>query len=388
MKRFTLWGTSFAKIGDEAQIVSVNQRLESVYDAIDVVLLDRGREKTRVAYSSIRTIRVRNAWLSLPRIARSDALIVIGAPFFESPRQVIHCLFVMFTAMIFRTPVLCYGITVFDYGTLWGEKLFAFLLNRVDRLAIREQIGTEIARRIGVVKECHLITDPRCLLNPASEAVGVALLKRAGIDPGRPLVGVTTRYMDENIPDWVKRNQGFSSETNKQANATIGAIIGDLAATAQILIIPMHKTPEEDAAMEDVVRRNDQNLTSIKLLDRNMSATECMAVMKHCDMLISSRLVSSVFGAALGVPTFSIAYDARMMGFVDSVGAKDHAVEWDTMNKDSVSAKVKEMWENRETVGTQRQYVADRLRRDVECEAHLLSLNGETERFTSRLRGD
>jgi len=379
MKRFTIWGTSFAKLGDEAQIVSVCQVLESVYGSIDVVLLDQDRVRTRRAIPRLRTIRLRNLWQSIPRIMRSDALIVIGAPFFESAKQAIQCLIVLAAAKCLRKPVLCYGITVFDYGTVWGEKLYAFLLNNVEMLAIRERIGTEIAERIGVTNERHLITDPRCVLEPSAEAGVANLLKDAGVQPDQPLIGITTRYMDEAIPDWVKRNQGFSADANQRANAIIGNLVGDLAAYAQILVIPMHKSSEEDAVMVEIIRRHSSAPNAIKVLNRDVTAQQCLAVMMQCDMIISSRLVSSVFGAALGIPTFSIAYDARILDFAHSVDAHAHAVEWSSMDRDLASVMIQELWDNRVTVREQRQQVAVNLRQSVWQEAHLLDIDNNFE---------
>ena len=56
MKGFTLYGTSFAKLADEAQIVAACQLLMNVYGSIDVVLM--GREffamDPRIKYSTTR----------------------------------------------------------------------------------------------------------------------------------------------------------------------------------------------------------------------------------------------------------------------------------------------------------------------------------------------
>ena len=97
--------------------------------------------------------------------------IVVGAPFYESWRQVIGCLLLFFLAWLFRAPMVAYSVTVFDLKTGWGQWLFTRLFNRLRLIAVRERTGWEVLGRLGVTTDIRLIEDARAALHAATLAL-------------------------------------------------------------------------------------------------------------------------------------------------------------------------------------------------------------------------
>ncbi len=373
MIEFTVWGTSFAKPGNEAQLAATCRLLQERYPQSRVVVLDRPRPITKRLYPELRTVRLGILWRSLPQIARCHTLVVVGAPFFESARQVAACLLVFATAKLFKTRIVCLCISVFDYQTHWGRTFFSRLFEWVDVLAVREQIGIDILKRIGVHKQPILLQDQRCLMEPAPAAEIALLLQSAGIDPQRTYIVVTTRYMDDTIPKWVKHNQSFGVEKNHRANEEIGRLVARLADLSQVVILPMHKRAEDDEAMFAVVRRFSESPEQIRTLARGINARQCLGVLAQAEMAVSCRLVSAVFGVMAATPTLAIAYDDRMTDFMTQVEAQDRVVHWHHLDAAQLEKLLMQIWGQRKSIRSRSRARLTAMR--AELEKQLAQLN-------------
>lgn len=341
MKRVTIWGTSFAKIGDEAQIAAAAIILRRLCPDADVAVLDRHHAKTDKLYPNIERIRLRNIFRSVPRILRSDLLVVVGAPFFETPRQALACVIVFTLASIAHVPTVAYGITVFQPKSWWGPPFLRLLFRIFQLVAVRERVGVEILRSLGITDNVALIDDTRSILQPTDKASVSKMLEMSGIDPDHALIGITTRYIHDDVPEWVKRDHGVTPERVSRANEAIGRMVSELSDYGQILVIPMHPAFAEDEAMAAMLRKHVSDPERVHLLSTACSAQDCIGIIDHCDLVLSCRLASTIFALNVGTPTFAIAYESRVSNLMQEAGCSDCVLSWDQLDVDQALAQLR-----------------------------------------------
>lgn len=362
MTKITLWGTSFAKIGDEAQLLAMAELLRSPGRNVDLTLLSRPRARATRLYPDIPQIRLAKLHSSIRRLARSDLLIVVGAPFFEHWRQMLACVLVLSCARVFGVPVVAYGVTVFDLQTSWGKRLYRTLLNRMEFIAVREQSGQDTLRRLGVRIPVHLIVDTRAVLSRVKGEPVNACPDAGGVDWDLPIVCVTTRYIDENVPDWVKRDHGFTIEHVRNATSALAQTVAALARKAQIVVIPMHPTLDEDQAMVDVMRQQADDAGAIYMLPSTPGTGTVIEVLARSEMVISSRLASTVLALSQATPTVALAYEGRQHDVMDRVGEPDLVVDWRSLRDGQLLELCEKAWQSRKEIRS-------RLRRQTQEDA-------------------
>ena len=337
IRTFTVWGTSFAKIGDEAQLVAIDTILRRLWPGADVAVLDKPRALTDGFYPKIKRVRLSNIVRSLPRLWRSDLLVVVGAPFFEAPRQVCACLVLFALARLARVSVVAYGVTVFDLKTRWGTAIFRRLFATMPFIAVREPGGVNVLARHGFHDTVTLIDDTRAVLEPADQRAVLAKLRHAGIDPDRPIIGVTSRYLHEDVPEWVKRDHGITPKRVRQANDALGRMVAQLSEHNEILLIPMHPTFAEDEAMADLFRAYVRNPEVVRILQPGFSARECIGIIALCRCILSGRLASTVFALNTATPVAAIAYESRVQELMEAEGCGDCVFPWTALTADALT---------------------------------------------------
>ncbi|MCP5368081.1 MAG: polysaccharide pyruvyl transferase family protein [Hyphomicrobiales bacterium] len=371
-KRITVWGTSFAKIGDEAQIGAILELLADLAPDADVAVLDRPRQATRLFYPHARTIRLAEAWRSVTRLLRSDLLLVVGAPFYETRRQLLACMLVIALSRLGGAAIACYGITVFKTRAAAARRLFRSFFDRMALVAVREQAGLDMLRRLDVAVEPVLVEDQRALLAPDDGVRVAALLRDSGIDPDQPVIALTTRYVHEDVPDWVKDLQGFDADRNRRAVETLGRLMNALSGWAQLLVIPMHPSLDDDRAMVAQIRRHLDDPDRIQMLRPPFSAGQCIGVIARCEMLISSRLSSTTFAANSGTPVMAVAYDPRSAELMARGSAGDFVLRWDELEYEPALALCERLWRERDQVRAAQRADAARRRDKARADAELL----------------
>ena len=196
MVHVCLWGTGLKKVGDEAQFLAVCQMLQACVPNVQVTIFARDDGVIQNQYPSIEIIPTARLNKVFARLRKTDLFVIVGGPFMEVPAQGLACMLLVYVAKGFRRPVITAGTTVLPYETRWGKWVFRKIFKRLDKINLREDLGLEVFENIGVAKGVSVYGDPRLLLQPAKETDIADLLKREGIDPEKPIIGVTMRARD------------------------------------------------------------------------------------------------------------------------------------------------------------------------------------------------
>jgi len=355
MKRICVWGTSLKKVADEAQVIAFIRIMKSRVPDVEITLFSQYGELVTELMAKegfkIKTIRTARIGKVIQALAHSDIFVFEGGPFYEDPSQALRCLILFSIAKSFSLPVIAYGATAFYFKTWWGRFLFRNIFERLDAITVREKIAVDIIKDLGVRNNIALFADPRFILEAPSDVSDILI--KEGINLEEPLIGVTTRFLHQNVPAWVKRSHSFTDERVENANEVIARVVAYLSEFAQVIIIPMHPSYDEDKEMANVIKKYIQDPSRLKMLSRRYSALEMMGIISQCELLLAGRLGSAVFATVTGTPIVAIAHEPRMVDHMERVGLGNYVFDWKDLRYDDTVAKVKEVWLSRDTIKDQ-----------------------------------
>ncbi|MBI4341166.1 MAG: polysaccharide pyruvyl transferase family protein [Candidatus Omnitrophica bacterium] len=352
--RVCLWGTSLHKVADEAQMIAACDAIRLRMPQARITLFARPNGVFEREAAGIEVIPTARIIQVLRRLARSDLFVIVGGPFLENRAQVFSCALLIGAARLWRRPVVTFGSTILDYKTRWGRWWYRRLFERIDAIAVREEVGLRQLHALGVRSAAALVGDPRILLTPAPAEEIRGLLRREGFDGTRPLIGLTTRHLSDDVPVWVKRTAGYTPEHVAQANVILGRTISALSQRADVVLLPMHPTYDEDLKTAEAIRDTMADPSQLNILSRAYRARELIGLIAACELLIAGRLGSAIFATAAGTPVLGVAYESRLPGYLEQIGCGRYVRDWRALD-DTFVRLAEELWSDRATVQRQMQ---------------------------------
>ena len=365
MSRVCLWGTGLKKVGDEAQLLAVCQMLQACLPEVDITIFARDDGSTQSHYPAFEIIPTARLDLVVTRLRKADVFLIVGGPFMEVPAQGLACFLLVQIAKTFQRPVITIGTTVLPYTTQWGKWVFRHIFKRLDKINLREDLGQEVFRNLGILNGVSVYGDPRLLLQPADEVDTMDLLRREGIDPGKPIIGLTMRYMHDALPAWIKRSHGYTDQVVKNAYEVIGRTIDDLSQFAQLVLIPMHPTLHDDLMVTETIRQSMNTPNNLRVLKQSYRSQALLGIIQSCQLLIAGRLASAIFATATSTPMVGIAFEPRLSDHMSKIHCAQYLRDWKTLDYQDFSSLMHKVWSERNLMIQHMKNVAGPLKQEV-----------------------
>lgn len=207
-------------------------------------------------------------------------------------------------------PVLVYAVSAGPLKTPESKQLVVEILNKVDRITVREGEAKKILHDLGVSQEIEVTGDPGLLLDP--QPFTEEMLKKEGITPGTPLVGFSVREPGPAAPD-----------LNVDHYHTILANAADFMAErfdAQILFIPMERGEHKDLQHSHAVVSKMANAKRAGVLKGEYTSGQILGLVRHMSFAVGMRLHFLIFAATQKVPFVPLPYASKVTGFLADLG--------------------------------------------------------------------
>ncbi len=208
MSEICIWGASLNKVDDEAQIVAALSLIRKRFPSTRITFFsqDRDRLVDFLAREGVNAEVIGAPYFGkvMAAMKRAALLMIIGGVTFETPAQAMRSAILVAMAKLVGCPVVGWQLSLFPYTTCWGSLIYRMVFSSMERIYVREQIGVDSLARLGVKRPAQIFADSRFALEPAPPETIRSLLSREGLDPGEPLIGLTTRHLHARIPFWVR----------------------------------------------------------------------------------------------------------------------------------------------------------------------------------------
>lgn len=330
LKHVCIWGTSVKKVGDEAQLASILSYLKEYNPGIEVTVFSQLEEAVCVLMRQIGIKADATGLSSLSKVfsvlRRTDALLIIGGPFYEDRKQMASVCLLLAMAAVTRTPAMTFATTLFGISSSSGKAFYRWAYNRLELISSRDDGAQKVLDQLDVPKPLYPLTDPRYMLAAAAAERIRDILRAEGLNPGKPYIAITTRYLHDDMPEWVKRQNGYTSELGRQFYCNLAQFLASVADRYQLVIIPMHPTLAEDQAAAQLLFA-DTGSAGI-MLQQRYSPFEIIGLIRDSACSIQSRLGSTVFSVLAGSPFLAISYESRMQDWMTANGLGRYCTDW------------------------------------------------------------
>jgi len=317
----------FDNLGDEAVLYAIVSALRRENPRLNITVLSNNPQKTESLYK----VKAVNRW-KLKEVAgalrRADMLISGGGSLLQdvtSPTSLLYYLGVIWLAKIFKKKVFIYSQGFGPVNRPWARRLVRHLLQKVDYITLRDEVSAEDLRALGISRPPVVVTaDPVLGLSgsPVDKNKGMELLRQAGADLNRPMVGFALR-----------RWRG--EEVYLPAVAELADRLMEEGALP--VFIPFHHPEDLEAARQimKLMKRREA-----VLLKKELTVEEMLSVASCLDLMVGMRLHSLIMASACGKPVVGLSYDPKVDRFLKMVGAPP-AFELPDIDRDELYRLVK-----------------------------------------------
>lgn len=358
MTRICLWGAWYGSrnAGDQAVLWTIGTLLNERIDGVELVIFsDKPRQvEANLARAGVRG-RALHKWKQLPAVIRSLAsadLFVIGGgvPFYDKGDHLLVFSFLVALAKMTACPIMAYAAASQSLRAPVSRWVYKHLLNQFRVVTVRDPLTQRHLSGLGSRRTITLTTDPALTLAMSSSGRIDEILRNEGIqiDPSRPLIGITTRQLSASHGDHYRRLTPESIEAFQDAMAQAADF---LAMKGQVCFIPMHtESPDDDRVMARAILSRMRQASSASVISGQYTPPELMGIIAQCAFLLGSRLHSTVFAAAAGVPFAAVAYDPKLLGIAESFQMSRYAHDMVGLKPGLLLDTLREAWEEREAI--------------------------------------
>ncbi len=286
--------------GDEALLKSIVDNLRALDPAADITALSGNAEYTRQTYK-IKTVNRFNPFAVLWEMSRAKLLISGGGSLIQdatSTKSLLYYLAIISAAKFMGLKIMLYANGMGPISDKNVAKVTK-VLNKVDLITLRENISLNEISRCRITKPKVIVTaDPAYLLKPCSESRAKELLKDFGVENKNP-VAISVRQ-------WKTADKKFEDE---------------IAAAADMLLnegyMPLFFPMQTQRDLPISLRIREKMHGKSAVIDKEISVSEMLGIIKECGAVIGMRLHSLIFASSVNVPMIGIIYDPKIRGSMD-----------------------------------------------------------------------
>jgi colanic acid/amylovoran biosynthesis protein len=289
----------------------------------------------------------------------------LGIPFLLS-------LFTVYYGQLARKPTYTLPQTLGPIRRRHERLLARLVLSRMRLVMLRDAISAEVWQAWKVPRAKAILIPDLAFAHPGRQhkREALALLEAGGLeDDSRPKLGVTLIH-------WGAQSRSFARqiEYEKAFQAMTRQFITSYG--GQVIVFSQVRGPTESE--DDIVpaRRLLAGLEdcsdSIILMDRPVPPQVLRAAYGQMDLLVGTRLHSSIFALTEGVPVVAIGYQYKTRGIMRMLGLERWVLEIEQVSADTLSRLLRDAWSEREQTRSHLQRLLPRIREQAsQAGAHI-----------------
>ena len=321
----------FNNAGDEALLTAILAALRAVEPTADITVIS-GNPGNTIVKHQVKSLYRFAAVRLLRAIGEADLVISGGGSLLQdvtSKRSLIYYLSIIAAAKWKGRKVMLFAQGIGPIRNRLMRLLTRLVVNKADAITVRDRDSAEELARMGVpAVKVEVTADPVLMLNPESKVMGKAILAEAGLDPYKPIIGVSVREWPEN------------QRCLKQLATALGKLSEKY--NAQIAILPLQVSMDlKDSQLLQSYLPKTRN--RVALLQGDYSTEEFLSIIGSFRLLIGMRLHALIFAAVMKVPLMAISYDPKVDSFLKVIGTEAVGTV-ETLDARNVEKAAEDLW--------------------------------------------
>lgn len=339
MKRVLVSGYyGFHNAGDEALLNAICQMLGIHNLKISVLSAYAEHHLPGCEFDPIPRMNMPRIWQEMKR---SDLFISGGGGLFQDVTglgSVPYYGGLLLMAQKLGVPNMVFGQGIGPLRMAPNRWLVKRFLKGCDAICVRDPDSIETLRAMGLPEaQLQLMADPVLALRPIHHVQAKELLYKEGLDPNRPIIGVSVRPW----PTWFEKQlKAFTS------------VLAQFAARlhAQILLIPFQASSDTWMCQEvaySLLCRPAAYVPPVSILQGHYSPTAMQGLIGQLDLMVGMRLHSLIMAASQAVPAVGLVYDPKVRLFSESVNYRYMGSVASLSQADMLYQYLSDTWEQR-----------------------------------------
>lgn len=336
MKRFLVVGYfGYQLVGDEAVLSVVVRDLRALYPGCGIIATSANGQETSARHG-IETVQIDRVPEILNAMATVDVAVLAAAgglneygplvPFTSLRDPIAYNVLCMETpafAMACGVPSIILSVGVESLHSAEAKEAVRLCFDLASAGVVRDTSALDALHAIGGDPGVPVTCDPAWTLDP-SPIDRSALLSRLGLEPDRPVVGLTLRHWDlvpqrlsidpqaweEDVAEALRR---FAEETD-----------------AQLLMVASQHCPPyifaDDVGFAERFRPRFEGIPNAIWHD-DLTPEVVMGVLGVCDVSLAMRHHGAILAAGAGVPTVALAYSPKVRAAFADAGLGEWVID-------------------------------------------------------------
>ncbi len=331
----------FNNAGDEALLSAILASLRAIEPDVDITVIS-GNPGNTIAMHQVKSLYRFAAVRLLKAIGEADLVISGGGSLLQdvtSKRSLLYYLSIIAAAKCKGRKVMLFAQGIGPIRNRFMRLLTRTVCNKADLITVRDRDSAEELERMGVsVENVEITADSVLTLNPASKLKGKEFLSKAGLDPYRPIIGVSVREWPDN------------QHCLEQIAIALGSISDRF--NAQIAVLPLQVSMDMKAS-QILMNYLPKTRNKVVLVKGKYSTEDFLSIIGCFRLLIGMRLHALIFAAVMKVPLMAVSYDPKVDSFVKEIGARAVGTVAD-LDAERVVQAAEMLWGAEQTLQEQR----------------------------------
>jgi polysaccharide pyruvyl transferase CsaB len=295
-------------LGDEAILEAILKELRASVE-VDVVIFSHNPKDTEQRHK-VRAVPIREMHKDdVIRELRELDLFILGGGGILYDESIEIYLRDVIWAIDLQIPVMVYAVSVGPLKAPESKQLVAQVLNRVEKITVREGEAKRRLHDLGITQEIEITSDPALLLKP--QPFSKDMLKKEGISSETPLVGFSVREPGPAAPDL--NIEQYHAMLANAADFMVERI------DAQVVFVPMELGEHKDPQHSHAVISKMANAQRASVLKGQYTAGEVLGLVKHLSFAVGMRLHFLIFSGIQSVPFVPLPYASKVSGFLSDL---------------------------------------------------------------------
>ncbi|MBT9546403.1 MAG: polysaccharide pyruvyl transferase CsaB [Candidatus Sericytochromatia bacterium] len=338
MKRVLISGYyGFHNTGDEAILTAICQLLEPFEIEVQVLTASADHQLMGCQFRAIQRT-------DLPAIIQAlkttDLFISGGGGLFQDVTGLGSIPYyggLLWLAKRMGVPTCIFAQGLGPLRRPWSRLAVKQIFKGVSGIALRDRDSIELLQEMGIPAErIHQTADPVLAMRGMPRGRADEILLTEGLDPSRPILGVSIRPWKSWYEKQLKSFTAVLSQFARQKGA-------------QVLFIPFQGDQDTWLCHEAAYSMNCRpSAPVIRVLSGNYSPLEIHSLIGRLDMMVGMRLHALIMAAANRVPAVGIVYDPKVRSFAEMVGFPFIGSVSALSYSDVFYDYLKQVWEHRD----------------------------------------
>ncbi|MBQ2890103.1 MAG: polysaccharide pyruvyl transferase CsaB [Clostridia bacterium] len=298
----------FKNSGDDASLKAIVDGLKALSPKIRITVLSKNPAETRRLYG-VDSVNRLNIFKIIKTMRNSLLLISGGGSLIQdvtSEKSLVYYLFIIRLAQFLNLKTMLYGNGI---GPVLNEKSYpqiAKILNKVDRITLRDPKSLDTLLEIGVKNENTLVTaDAVFSLSEKNFSWPWDRLSVMGLEKGQ-------KYFCVSVRSWNDLADGFE-ETMAKTCDYIYKKYGYVP-----IFVPMQQSQDAEICQ----RIKDKTSCPSFVLGKSSSLKDVLGIVNGSEFVLGMRLHILIYAACAGVSVVGLDYDPKINNMMEYMGQK------------------------------------------------------------------